>query len=609
MCPARSAPTQGVISLTVQFTDAATPVGMNGPVADQWFWTFGEGGAELPSTQRNPLHTYPNPGLYAVSQRVTDTQTGEWDVLSRSAYITVVRVITYRYDGLYRLVEADYSSGESFQYAYDAVGNRTHTTSTTPLSGTVVSTYTYDAANRLTERQVSDGRAYAYTWSNRGELLVEWTQDLPVRTFAYDAAGRMVAATVFTLTTRFTYNGDGDRLAVEVVGRGTTTYTLDYAAGSRILAEYTVTGTTLYLYGHDCLGQFDDADDEWLYYLADGSGYVRQGVDEQGQVVSAWLFDPDGALLEGPEGPVSHLICGGVYDWSTGLIYKDGRYFDPLLGIWLALAPLVVVQSWRGWKKRRGFPWYLALAVCFVAVSGTLAGCGGYDGTPAPTACVEAPTLDHLTAELVDKTMPPPYEQDNAWWIAFGKEAPKPTDPNNIPMDGIVFRANVMNEPDLTGNLHFKQHIKGGRVMELSDGATKRNWLDTWYQDGQDPYGGFYPIPSAEGAVQWDNPRQKLENPDPTSSAYAKHIHIDEEFVMFVYWSPQPFGKEGRALLGYAKWDWEANATLGGDSKWTLDDSGRRAITTIVTNKNNPGKPLDVPPEHVNVLPDPGIWQ
>jgi hypothetical protein len=41
---------------------------------------------------------------------------------------------------------------------------------------------------------------------------------------------------------------------------------------------------------------------------------------------------------------VSHLVCGGVYDWSTGLIHKGGRYFDPALGIWLALGPLVVVS-------------------------------------------------------------------------------------------------------------------------------------------------------------------------------------------------------------------------------------------------------------------------
>jgi hypothetical protein len=47
----------------------------------------------------------------------------------------------------------------------------------------------------------------------------------------------MTQATVFTLTTCFTYDGDGARRIVEVVGHGTTTYTVDYAAGNRILAD------------------------------------------------------------------------------------------------------------------------------------------------------------------------------------------------------------------------------------------------------------------------------------------------------------------------------------------------------------------------------------
>ncbi len=191
------------------------------------------------------------------------------------------------------------------------------------------------------------------SWPPRGQLLTElalsnsegWTQGYPVRAFAYDGAGRLIEARVFTQTTEFVYNGLGARLAVSVEGYGTTRYTLDYAAGNRILAETTPTETVSYLYGHDCLGE--QREGEWLYYLHDAEGYVRQGVDITGDVVSVWLFDPDGTVLEGPNGPVSHLICGGLYDWSTGLIYRGGRYFDPnpgiasMLGIWLALMPLV----------------------------------------------------------------------------------------------------------------------------------------------------------------------------------------------------------------------------------------------------------------------------
>ncbi len=143
-------------------------------------------------------------------------------------------------------------------------------TSTTPLSGTLVTTYGYDNANRLTGRTSSDGRAYTYTWSARGQLLAESTQGYPVRTFTYNAAGQMVRATVFTQTTEFAYNGLGARVAVTVAGHGTTFYVLDYAASNQVLAETFLTGTTHYLYGHECLGEIREG--EPLYYLHDGEG-------------------------------------------------------------------------------------------------------------------------------------------------------------------------------------------------------------------------------------------------------------------------------------------------------------------------------------------------
>ncbi len=88
-------------------------------------------------------------------------------------------------------------------------------------------------------------------------------------------------------------------------------------------------------------------------------------------------------MLEGPNGPVSHLICGGVYDGSTGLIYRGGRYFDPNLGIWLALMPLMVAQGWRKRKDRR--KGVLLVCVGLFAV-GMLAGCCPLQShVPTPT--------------------------------------------------------------------------------------------------------------------------------------------------------------------------------------------------------------------------------
>ena len=86
---------------------------------------------------------------------------------------------------------ATYSTGEQFEYAYDAVGNRTAMTTT---EGTT--TYEYDAANRLTS---ADG--VPYTWDARGNLLSDGTF-----TYTYNAAGRMVRAESITATLVYTYN-------------------------------------------------------------------------------------------------------------------------------------------------------------------------------------------------------------------------------------------------------------------------------------------------------------------------------------------------------------------------------------------------------------------
>jgi hypothetical protein len=56
---------------------------------------------------------------------VTDTltRTNYITATGGTVYTTTTRVITYTYDKLYRLTDADYSTGEAFGYAYDPVGN------------------------------------------------------------------------------------------------------------------------------------------------------------------------------------------------------------------------------------------------------------------------------------------------------------------------------------------------------------------------------------------------------------------------------------------------------------------------------------------------------
>jgi hypothetical protein len=135
-------------------------------------------------------------------------------------------------------------------------------------------------------------------------------------------------------------------------------------------------------------------------------------------VTLAWTYSPEGAIVLGEEGPVTHLGCDGntTYDFSTGLIFKNGRYFDPNTGIWITLSGMVV---WNGWqsginhrnKKRQRRKRLLLLLLLFLVII-TLAGCGG--NTPAGTP-IPNPTATCTPTNTPMPTLPPPVFTTPMW--------------------------------------------------------------------------------------------------------------------------------------------------------------------------------------------------
>jgi YD repeat-containing protein len=141
---------------------------------------------------------------------------------------------------LNRLTSAAYSTGERFEYAYDAVGNRTVMTDTTG-----VTTDTDDAASRLT----SVG-GVAYTWDERENLTSDGSF-----TYTYNGAGRLVRVEGVTLTLVYTYNANGLRVSQSVDGEQTT-FAWDWASG---LPEMLSDGGNLCLVDHETLARWDGA--------------------------------------------------------------------------------------------------------------------------------------------------------------------------------------------------------------------------------------------------------------------------------------------------------------------------------------------------------------
>jgi YD repeat-containing protein len=236
--------------------------------------------------------------------------------LSTSLFITETRVITYTYDGLYRLTGAEYSSGESFLYDYDKVGKRTSMTVT--ITSTAVTTYTYDAANRLTHVN-----GVAQTWDARGNLL----EDFAGTEYTYDVGNQLVKAVQGGVTYESAYNALGDRLQQTVAGE-VTTYTLDLFGG---LTQVLWDGENLYLYGLGRIGE--EQPSGWAYHLADALGSVRRLADKAGWVTMVQSYRPYGEVLESKGvGATAYAFAGEWLDAYIKLIDLRSRYYAPETG-------------------------------------------------------------------------------------------------------------------------------------------------------------------------------------------------------------------------------------------------------------------------------------
>lgn len=237
---------------------------------------------------------------------------------------TLVQVIDYDYDPLYRLTAADYSTGDYFHYTYDYVGNRL--TQAKSVNGVQSSdTYLYNVANQL-----ASVNGVNFTWDANGNLTSDG-----VNTYTYDHADRLTAVQNQTTTIENRYNGLGDRLQ-QSVDSATTTFTLDINSPlTQVLAD----GTNTYLYGLDRLTQSSLTTE---YFLPDALGSARQIVDAGGAVQSAASYEPFGAPITG--GASSYGFSGEWQD-TTGLVFLRARFYSPELGIFLSRDPFPGFQT------------------------------------------------------------------------------------------------------------------------------------------------------------------------------------------------------------------------------------------------------------------------
>ncbi len=221
-----------------------------------------------------------------------------------------VDAISYGYDGLNRLTQADGTTDHT--YAYDRSGNLTSKDGTAR---------TYNAANQLTAIGNRN-----LTYDANGNLTSDGTN-----TYTWDRANRLTQVG----NTTYIYDGLGNRVS-QTVNTTKTDYLLDLQAGlPKVLAATTGTNTERYIHAIRGLHATEDSNGDWAYALEDALGSVRGTIGSGRQFQSTHNYDPYG----NPDTTITGFAFTGEPRDANGLQYHRARYYHPSLAIFPSLDP------------------------------------------------------------------------------------------------------------------------------------------------------------------------------------------------------------------------------------------------------------------------------
>ena len=270
-------------------------------------------------------------------------------------------ITEYEYDKLDRLTKESLAYGKNritSSYTYDAASNRL--SKNTVITGDVeeladVSSgiassvaegkteYTYNELNQLVNEAGPDA-VHQYIYDKNGNLVKETSSRAGDRQseLSYDEENHLVLATQQigneVTITRYTYDGEGNRIASQTNEQDAVYYVNDTSGLSMVLAETDGNGRekAFYTIGQERISLSRDG--KVWYYGYDGHGDTRLLIDEEGTVTDTYRYDAWGNMLS-KTGSTSntYLYTGESFDANTGLYYLRARYMNPANGLFISM--------------------------------------------------------------------------------------------------------------------------------------------------------------------------------------------------------------------------------------------------------------------------------
>lgn len=247
---------------------------------------------------------------------------------------------SYGYDPLDRLTTATEIAPSA--YAYDPVGNRSQSDSTTSavynddnqLLSDDTGTYGYDPRGNLSQYDEAGAPPpQNYRWDAQSQLV----EATGVSSYRYDGLGRRVEKVTPSGTRRYVYDGDN--------------ILLEFDGGGAIVARYT--------HGeqvdqHLAMVRGGAA----FYYHADHLGSVRSVTDGSGAEANRYRYDPYGRVVERVEAVENpYWFTGREEAREVGLYYYRARWYEARSGRFVSEDPwLTDASDWNFYAYVKNTP-------------------------------------------------------------------------------------------------------------------------------------------------------------------------------------------------------------------------------------------------------------